>query len=187
MRMSSRADAAPLVIRRASPSDAPALATFAAEAFADTFAADNTPEDMAAYLAGAFGEAQQRAELSDPANVVLLTERSGTLAGYAMLRDGALPDGSTSVQLGNAMEIARLYAGRRWIGTGVGAALMQACLDLAAERQREWAWLGVWERNTRAIAFYARWGFTDVGSQSFQLGADRQTDRIMARRLAAQE
>jgi ribosomal protein S18 acetylase RimI-like enzyme len=91
------------------------------------------------------------------------------------------------VTLENAIEIARLYAGRRWIGTGVGAALMQHCLDLAASRGRDWIWLGVWERNARAIAFYARWDFTDVGSQSFQLGADRQTDRIMARRVAAQE
>jgi ribosomal protein S18 acetylase RimI-like enzyme len=185
MHMTSRADAEPLVIRRALPSDAPALAAFAAEAFSDTFAADNTPEDMAAYLAGAFGEAQQGAELADPSCTVLLAERSGGLAGYAMVHDGALPSGRASVDLADAMEIARLYAGRRWIGAGVGAALMRACLDLVAERKREWVWLGVWERNARAIAFYARWGFTDVGSQSFQLGADRQTDRIMARRVAA--
>jgi ribosomal protein S18 acetylase RimI-like enzyme len=185
--MASSADASVLVIRPATVSDAPALATFAAEAFADTFAADNTPDDMAAYVAGAFGEAQQRVELSDAANVVLLAERADELAGYAMLRDGAVPRGAVSVNLADAMEIARLYAGRRWIGTGIGAALMQACLDLAIARQRQWIWLGVWERNARAIGFYARWGFTDVGSQSFQLGADRQTDRIMARRLAAQE
>ena len=187
MHMNSGADTGSLVLRRASPSDATALAAFAAEAFSDTFAADNTPEDMAAYLAGAFGEAQQRAELADPSCTVLLAERSGELAGYAMLHDGALPSGTASVDLADAMEIARLYAGRRWIGAGVGAALMQACMALAAERKREWLWLGVWERNARAIAFYARRGFTDVGSQSFQLGADRQTDRIMARRVAAQE
>jgi ribosomal protein S18 acetylase RimI-like enzyme len=185
--MASSANASVPVIRPATLSDAATLATFAAEAFTDTFAADNTPEDMAAYLSGAFGERQQRAELAEPANLVLLAERAGELAGYAMLRDGALPGSTTSVDLADAMEIARLYAGRRWIGTGVGAALMQGCLDLATARQRGWIWLGVWERNVRAIGFYARWGFTDVGSQSFQLGADRQTDRIMARRVAAQE
>jgi GNAT superfamily N-acetyltransferase len=177
----------PLVIRRATPADAAALATFAESAFADTFAADNTPEDMAAYLAEAFGEAQQREELMDPACIVLLAERAGELAGYAMLNDGAGPAGPVRADLANPIEIARLYAGQRWIGTGVGATLMQHCLDLAASRRREWIWLGVWERNTRAIAFYSRWGFGDVGSQFFQLGADRQTDRIMARRIAAQE
>jgi GNAT superfamily N-acetyltransferase len=185
--MSSAASASPLVIRRAVPSDALALATFAATAFVDTFAAGNTPEDMAAYLAQAFGEAQQRAELIEPSNIVLLAEWDGELAGYAMLHDGVAPAAAIGVNGGSAIEIARLYAGRRWIGTGVGAALMQHCLDVAASRGREWIWLGVWERNVRAIAFYARWGFHDVGSQFFQLGADRQTDRIMARHVAAQE
>jgi GNAT superfamily N-acetyltransferase len=187
MSMASTTDTARFTIRQADPSDASALAAFAAEAFADTFGMDNTPEDMAAYLAQAFGEVQQRAELSDPACTVLLAEREGGLMGYAMLRDGAAPSGATGIAAGSAMEIARLYAGQRWIGTGVGAALMQRCIDLAASRARRWIWLGVWERNARAIAFYARWGFADVGSQHFQLGADRQTDRIMARQLAAQE
>jgi len=185
--MTSAASASPLVIRRAVPSDALALATFAAAAFADTFAAENTPEDMATYVVEAFGEAQQRAELADPSNIVLLAERDGEVAGYAMLHDGAAPAAAIGVDNGHAIEIARLYAGRRWIGTGIGAALMQHCLDVATSREREWIWLGVWERNLRAIAFYARWGFRDVGSQCFQLGADRQTDRIMARRVAAQE
>lgn len=185
--MSSSADIAPLVIRQATPSDAHALAVFAAEAFVDTFGADNTPEDMTSYLGTAFGEAQQLAELGDAACTVLLAERDGALAGYAMLRDDALPGGGSSAQLSNAIEIARLYAGKRWIGTGVGATLMQSCLGRAAARGREWIWLGVWEHNARAIAFYARWGFADVGSQHFQLGADLQTDRIMARRIAAQE
>jgi GNAT superfamily N-acetyltransferase len=187
MSMTRATGAASFTIRQAVPSDALALSSFAAAAFADTFAADNTPEDMAAYLAGAFGEARQRAELSDPAWTVLLAERGGELMGYAMLRDDAVPASVSGIAAGSAMEIARLYAGRRWIGTGVGAALMQRCIELAVTRGREWVWLAVWERNARAIAFYARWGFTDVGSQLFQLGADRQTDRIMARRTAAQE
>ncbi len=180
-------DSPPFTLRQAAPSDARALADFAAAAFSDTFAADNTPADMAAYRAEAFGDERQRAELIDPACTVLLAERGDALMGYAMLRDGAAPAGVEGVTPGDAIEIARLYAGKRWIGTGVGAALMQRCLDLAASRGREWVWLGVWERNTRAIAFYARWGFIDVGSQFFQLGADRQTDRIMARRTTAQE
>lgn len=186
MPSSSSAPASAVVIRSATPADAAALASFGAAAFVETFAADNTPEDMAAYVAEAFGEATQREELADRSRIVLLAERNGELAGYAMLNDGRAP-GATSVALGNAMEIARLYSAQRWIGTGVGAALMQRCLDVAAARGRDWIWLGVWERNARAIAFYARWGFGDVGSQSFQLGADRQTDRIMARRVAARE
>lgn len=167
-------------IRRATPADALLLATLAAQAFTDTFAADNTPEDMRAYLATAFGETIQRAELGDPRNTVYFAERGRDTIGYAMLREGAAPPGVGDT---DAIEIARLYAFKQWIGSGVGAVLMQHCLADAASRGRRTIWLGVWEHNTRAIAFYRRWGFADVGAHSFQLGSDLQTDRIMARRV----
>lgn len=165
-------------LRRAGPDDAILLASLAASTFADTFAADNDPADMAAYAAAAFGEDTQRAELADPRNVVLLAERAGEPLGYAMLHDGALP---SCIDGRDALEIARLYAVRSAIGSGVGAVLMQACLDEAAARGRRTIWLGVWEHNARAIAFYRRWSFRDVGTQYFQLGRDRQTDLVMAR------
>jgi ribosomal protein S18 acetylase RimI-like enzyme len=168
-------------IRRASPADAATLATLGATAFADTFAADNTPADMAAYLDSSFGEAIQRAELTDLRRIALLAELAGEAVGYAVLREGHAPP---CVGDSQGIEIERLYASTAMIGRGVGAALMQRCIDEARERGRRTIWLGVWERNARAIAFYRRWGFTDVGSQEFLLGADRQTDRVMARPVA---
>src|SRR3954469_7364528 len=173
-----------IALRRATPADAGRLATFAATAFMDTFAAQNTPEDMAAYVGQAFGEAVQRAELTDPQCTVFLAELGGEIVGYAMLRDGPQPACVTDP---SAIEIARLYAGSRWIGAGIGALLMQRCLVEAASRGRRTIWLGVWERNVRAIAFYQRWHFTIVGSQPFQLGSDRQNDRVMSRRVVREE
>jgi ribosomal protein S18 acetylase RimI-like enzyme len=173
-----------IALRRATPADAARLAAFAATAFTDTFAAQNRPEDLAVYLAQAFGEPLQRAELTDPQCTVFLAERDGEIVGYAMLREGAPP---ACVHDTSAIEIARLYAGQRWIGAGIGALLMQRCLVEAAARARRTIWLGVWERNTRAIGFYQRWHFTIVGSQSFQLGTDRQNDRVMARRVTLEE
>jgi ribosomal protein S18 acetylase RimI-like enzyme len=170
-----------LAIRRASPSDAATLAAFGAAAFTDTFAAENTPGDMAAYLATSFGEGIQRAELADARRTVLLSELGGEAVGYAVLREAHAPE---CVGDPEAIEIERLYASAHLIGRGIGAALMQRCLDEARERARRTIWLGVWERNARAIAFYVRWGFVDVGSQEFLLGADRQTDRVMARPVA---
>jgi diamine N-acetyltransferase len=179
--MTSGALTSRVTVRRATPADAERLAAFASTAFIDTFAAENRPEDMAAYLAKSFGESRQRAELEDPEVTVLLAEADNVLVGYAMLRDG---DVAQAVEGGRALEIARLYAGQRWIGAGIGALLMQSCLDEGRARAKDTVWLGVWERNARAIAFYRRWGFADVGSQSFQLGSDLQTDRVMARRVA---
>jgi len=57
---------------------------------------------------------------------------------------------------------------------------MRATLTAASPRSRS-MWMGVWERNTRAIAFYTKWGFVDVGEHVFPLGSDRQTDRVMWR------
>jgi ribosomal protein S18 acetylase RimI-like enzyme len=173
-----------IALRRATPADAARLAAFASTAFIDTFAAQNTPEDMAVYLAQAFDEPTQRAELTDPQCTVFLAERDGEMIGYAMLRDGPPPPCVTDT---SAIEIARLYAGQRWIGAGIGALLMQRCLVEAASRGRRTIWLGVWERNVRAIGFYQRWHFSIVGSQPFLLGSDRQNDRVMARRVAREE
>jgi GNAT superfamily N-acetyltransferase len=174
-------DVAPLRLRRAGPDDAIMVCALAASTFVDTFGADNTPEDMAAYAAAAFGDAIQRAELADERNCVFIAEREGQVVGYALLHDGGV---SSCVPAVGAIEISRLYATASAIGTGVGAALMSACLSEAAARGKRTVWLGVWERNARAIAFYERWGFRDQGSQIFQLGRDRQTDRVMARSVA---
>lgn len=172
-----------IALRRATPADAARLAVFAATAFSDTFAAQNRPEDMAMYLQQAFGEPIQRAELMDPQCTVFLAERDGEVVGYAMLRDGPAPP---CVPDPNAIEIARLYTGQQWIGAGIGTLLMQRCLVEAASRGRRTIWLGVWERNVRAIGFYQRWHFAIVGSQPFQLGTDRQNDRVMARRVTTE-
>jgi GNAT superfamily N-acetyltransferase len=178
------APSVPVRVRRAAPDDAARLAEFGRQAFHDTFAADNRPEDMAAYLAATFGEAQQRAELLDPCSTYLVAERVGgdgaDLLGYARLRTGDAPD---VVRTTPAVEIARFYARRDMVGQGIGASLMGACLALARELGARAAWLGVWEHNVRAIAFYARWGFVDVGTCEFVLGTDVQTDRIMVRAI----
>lgn len=171
----------PVTIRQATLADAALYTSIAQAAFVDTFGKDNTPEDMAQYCANAFSEEIQRGELADDRHLVLVAERSGDAVGYAMLRTAGAPD---CVADRDAIEIARLYSVARVIGTGVGAALMQRCLEIAVERGHRSVWLGVWEHNPRAIAFYERWGFVDVGSATFVLGTDHQTDRVMMRVVA---
>jgi len=167
-------------IRRATPEDAELLAELGARTFADTFASDNTPEDMSAYLAENFNPAQQASELADPSAIFLIAELDGAAAGYAHLQSGACP---SCVGASNPMELARLYVHRVWLGRGVGEALMRACIEEAERAGREVLWLGVWERNERAKRFYGKWGFQRVGEQAFQLGSDLQTDWVMARSL----
>jgi diamine N-acetyltransferase len=168
------------LIRRASVTDARLLAELAARTFKDTFAVDNNPDDMAAYMAVAFSPAKQTEELADPLSVFLIAEVDSEAVGYAQLHAGAAPVCVT----GDApIELARLYVAQQWLGHKVGAALMRACIDEARQSGYQTLWLGVWERNPRARAFYRRWDFQEVGDHIFQLGSDPQTDIVMSRKI----
>ncbi len=163
-------------IRQGKAEDAALLAELGARTFSETFAADNTPEDMAAYLASAFSPEQQAAELADPHSTFHIAEKDGVAVGYSMLRSGNEPPGVTGDR---PVELVRLYVSRENLGSGVGAALMQTCIDEAQQRGYKTLWLGVWEHNTQAQAFYRKWNFIEVGTHAFQLGEDRQTDILM--------
>ena len=165
-------------IRLAEPDDAAALAELASRTFHDTFAAQNRPEDLEQYMATAYGEEQQRREIVDRRMVTLLAEVDGALAGFALLRGGEAPE---FVRGATPIEIMRFYVDGRFHGRGIAQALMDAALAAARVRGHETVWLGVWEHNPRAIAFYVKCGFVDVGSHPFLLGSDLQTDRVMAR------
>jgi len=169
-------------IRRGVVADAGELAGFAARTFAETFGADNRPEDLEAYLASAFGEARQAAELSDPALITLLAEGDdGSLAAYAQLvATDALP---ACVRARRPIQLKRFYVGAAGRGSGLAQRLMTSVRAAARAAGASDLWLGVWERNPRAIAFYVKEGFADVGSTTFLLGTDPQVDRVMVAAL----
>jgi diamine N-acetyltransferase len=166
--------------RRAEPADAGALAAFAARAFTETYRAYNTPEDMRNYLASAYGVGQQTRELTDPAMITVLAESEGGLLGYVQLRKKGAPP---CVTHDAPVEIYRFYVDASAHGTGVAQKLMDGAVSAAGELGGTHLWLGVWERNSRAIAFYRKSGFTDVGTQVFELGGDKQTDRVLVKPL----
>ena len=170
-----------LRVRDATPGDNVLLAEVGAETFRDSFGPDNTPENIAAYLAQSFSPEKQARELADAASRFLIAELEGEVVGYARLHFGPAPE---AVRAARPMEIGRFYARKTWIGQGVGARRMQACLDEAARAGCDVVWLDVWSLNPRAIAFYERWGFVTVGTAVFLLGDDPQHDLIMARPAA---
>jgi GNAT superfamily N-acetyltransferase len=169
-------------IRRATVLDAPSLSAFARRVFHDTFAADNRPEDMAVYLAQAFSPAKQQAELEEARRVCLLMEADGVLIGYASLLDRA---SHTAVAAAHPVELERFYVDGAWHGRGVAAPLMAAVREVAAGWGGDALWLGVWERNPKAIRFYEKQGFERIGAQTFRLGSDEQLDAVMSTALTA--
>jgi GNAT superfamily N-acetyltransferase len=167
-------------LRAAHAADAAALAEFGARTFSDTFAADNDPKDMAAYLASAYTTERLAEELSDPWIVTLVAEHEGGLVAYAQVGRGHAPACVTGEE---PVELRRFYVEAEWHGSGLAAGMLGEAMRAAAYLGGRTFWLGVWENNPRAMRFYTKHGFTDVGSHVFELGSDAQTDRIMTRAL----
>jgi len=163
-------------LRRALPADAPALAQFAARIFAETFGPANRPEDIASHLAKSFGPAEQQRELADPDYVTLVMDGPDGIAAYAQVRRATPPH---CVSTPAPVELYRFYVDRPWQGQGVAQRLMEAVHTAASDLGGRSIWLCVWKQNPRAIAFYVKSGYRDVGTATFILGADRQTDRVL--------
>lgn len=171
---------APL-IRRATLDDAAALAAFAACAFIETFGAENDADDLGDHVEKTYNLARQSEEIRDADTATLLVERDGTLAGYAQVCRKRVPP---CVAGERPIEIYRFYIEHAAHGTGLAQVLMSAAFAQAREWGADVVWLGVWEHNPRAMRFYRKFGFVDVGSIDFFVGPDRQTDRVFVVPLA---
>jgi GNAT superfamily N-acetyltransferase len=169
----------PHTIRRATAADNVLLSELGAALFTDAFGADNTPENLAAYLAETYNPAKQASELADPATQYLILEVDGRPAGYARLTIEPPPAPHSVGQ--HPMELVRFYFVKQWHGTGLAAVLMQACLAAAHAAGCDALWLSTWQRNGRGIAFYEKHGFTRAGTLTFVVGDDPQTDWLLVR------
>jgi len=169
-------------IRRATVDDAKSLTDLSYTTFWDAFAhhPKNAPDDLAHYMRQAFSVEQIADELNDPRAVFLMAEIEGELAGYAKLVCDHIEPGISAEK---PIELNRLYSQQKFLGQGVGQTLMDACFDLARENGFDTIWLGVWEYNPRAQRFYEKNGFKEVGSHTFVLGSDPQTDLLMQKEI----
>ena len=169
-----------MIIREATIEDARLIADISHQSFYETFAAHNSKEDMDKFLKQQFTKGKLIMEVGNKENIFFLAYDDGEIAGYVKIRDERVPLSMGNV---NALEIARIYAMKNHIGKGVGSLLMQSCIGIAKQRNKEWLWLGVWEKNERAIDFYAKWGFEKFDETDFLLGDDLQRDWLMKKRL----
>ena len=171
-----------IAIRHANLADAAPLAALAERTFRDTFAEANSQADMDSHCARSFSPELQREELSGLSRVTLLAEAGKTPVAFAQLRLRS-PTGCLAAE--RPAELNRLYVLSEWHGRGVAQQLMEAILARAAQEQADYLWLGVWERNPKAIAFYRKFGLEVVGEHRFVLGTDPQLDLIMAVPISA--
>lgn len=160
--------------------DAALVADMSRQTFYETFASENSAENMDKFMRSQFTREALIKEVGEEGNIFFLAYDDEKPVGYVRMKESdKLPELNDKT----AIEIVRIYAVAGAIGKGVGSALMQKCIDVALEKKKEVIWLGVWEKNKKAIDFYTRWGFEKFGTHIFMLGDDPQTDWLMKKEL----
>lgn len=167
----------PPTIRHATPQDATLLASFAAQAFTDTYREISDAQEIADYVGEHFRPEVMAGVIGDASCTVLLAWVGEQLAGYAILKAAPAPDCVTGPA---PLKLWRIYLGAGFIGQGLGARLMQAVHEQARQRGAQTLWLGVYDRNVRAVEFYERFGFAKVGGQEFLFGGQIYIDPVYA-------
>ncbi len=152
------------------------LVQLSKKTFVDAFENDNDPEDFKAYIEFAFDREKLKAELSSKDSYFFFAWVDNALAGYFKLNKN---QNQTDIKLGESMELERIYVLEAFQGRKIGEWLLNNTKRIAFEEQKTFLWLGVWEKNTKAIAFYQRHGFVKFGTHPYYIGRDEQTDWLM--------
>ncbi|CZQ99990.1 acyl-coa n-acyltransferase [Trichococcus palustris] len=169
-----------ITLKKCGIEDLAELQAIGIETFTDTFAAHNTPEDMQAYLDKAYDPEKLKEELSAEGSSFYLLYCEDEPAGYLKVNaDAAL----TEAMGADSLEVERIYIRPDFKRRGLGSFLIEKATEIASAQGKGMIWLGVWENNVNAIAFYEKMGFTRTGSHSFFIGEDEQTDFILSKVL----
>jgi diamine N-acetyltransferase len=150
------------------------------ETFYDTFKDQNSPENMKAYLERAFNLKQLEKELSNNSSQIFFVYFNNEVAGYLKVNTS---DAQSEEMGDESLEIERIYIKNKFQKHGLGKFLLNKAVDIAMEHNKKEIWLGVWEKNENAIAFYKKMGFVQTGVHAFYMGDEEQMDFIMTKTL----
>jgi GNAT superfamily N-acetyltransferase len=166
--------------KRILPNEVSVLTAMARQTFADAFEALNTPEDFEMYLAAHLNEKVLLTELENASSEFWWVCQEDHPVAYFKLNHAPA---QSDVNDPKSIELERIYTIAEWQGHGIGSQIIQHIEYIARKEGKEFIWLGVWEKNQRAIAFYERHGFRSFGSHVFILGTDEQTDILLRKDL----
>ncbi|MCM3225217.1 GNAT family N-acetyltransferase [Terribacillus saccharophilus] len=167
-------------IKKCSIKDLRILQEVSIETFTDTFKDQNTPENMKAYLDKAYASKKLENELLNTSSQFFFIYLNEELAGYLKVNTD---DAQTEEMNDDSLEIERIYVRSKFQKQGLGKYLMNKAIELATESRKNVIWLGVWEKNQNAIAFYSKNGFVKTGAHSFHMGDEEQVDYILTKTL----
>ena len=169
-------------IKKATLTEIYQLQQIGRQTFYETFASGNTEENMKRYLDEGFSVDKLTTELSDKNAEFYFATYDKKVIGYLKLNFG---QSQTELKDDKALEIERIYVLKEFHGKAVGQALYEKAIQIASQTKSDYVWLGVWEKNQRAINFYKKNGFVEFDKHIFKLGEDKQTDIMMKLKLTA--
>lgn len=155
--------------------DVKELEQISRQTYIDAFSWGNSPENMRAYLESSLSEKKLLEELKESNSEFYFAEINQKVIGYLKINFG---DAQTEFH-DHALELERIYVIKEFQGKNNGQKLLDKVLGIAKKNQLDYLWLGVWEKNEKAIRFYERNGFSVTGSHPFRMGDKIQTDLIM--------
>ena len=162
------------------PNDVARLQDISIQTFSETFSAVNSPEDMAQYLNESLSLSKLSDELNNKSSQFYFAVQGEQVIGYLKLNTG---QAQTDVKDNDALEIERIYVSQAFLGKNIGKLLYEKAVQIAQQAGARYIWLGVWEKNFRAISFYKKNGFVEFDQHVFMLGTDRQIDIMMKKDL----
>jgi len=165
-----------LVFRECNESDLHTLTAVSRDTFSESFSKDNSQFNFEDYIQNAFSEDRIKQELENVNSEFYFSFWSDELIGYFKINAGSA---QTDLVDQDGMELERIYVLYEYQNQGLGEKLLTKAIDIARKRSFPFLWLGVWEKNKRAVRFYERHGFVHSGYHPFKLGDEDQTDWIM--------
>jgi diamine N-acetyltransferase len=165
-----------IVIKIATLNDIEQLQEIGRKTFVETFSELNTSENMTQYINDSFSKEKLTIELQDENSEIYFAVLEDKIIGYLKLNFGL---SQTELKDDKAIEIERIYVLKEFHGKNVGYALFEKAMNIAQQKNSNYIWLGVWEKNSRAIRFYEKNRFVEFDKHVFKLGSDEQTDIMM--------
>ncbi len=151
------------------------------QTFFETFADHNTADDMQKYLDNNLSIDKLKNELADKNSEFYFATLDNKVIGYLKINFG---QAQTELKDKSSLEIERIYVLKDFHGKKVGQVLYDKAIDIAKQTKADYVWLGVWEKNSRAINFYKKNGFAEFDKHIFKLGDDEQTDIMMRLKIS---
>ena len=165
-----------LTIRECTIDDLNILREISYKTYNDTFRHMNTSSNIDTYLEQAFDINKLGGELSNRSSQFYFLYADKQLAGYLKLNECIA---QTDLNDPHSIEVERIYVLKEFQGKGLGSTLLNKVIDIANIRRKSYIWLGVWEKNVKALKFYEKSGFYSIGKHSFFMGEEEQTDFIL--------